>query len=248
MAAVQPAPVKPKPASPLPRRPPLTPRRRSRCRRPRPNMSFRSARRRTRPRRSRASPTCSRNIRRCSPVIGRWCRRPISAPRASGIGLRIGPIADKTAATKLCSQLKSQGLPDCLVDDAIDGFAAVGLDLAPRRTLAPRRGPQSLHLGLRRHVLERRRTARSSPRRVPAASSSSPAIARRPTSFAPSSPSFKDAVESDEVLVLIDQEGGRVQRLRPPHWRDMPPARCYGRALRERPRGGERRRPSPARG
>jgi hypothetical protein len=29
--------------------------------------------------------------------------------------LRIGPIADKTAAAKLCSQLKSQGLPDCLV-------------------------------------------------------------------------------------------------------------------------------------
>jgi hypothetical protein len=29
--------------------------------------------------------------------------------------LRIGPIADKTAASKLCSQLKSQGLPDCLV-------------------------------------------------------------------------------------------------------------------------------------
>jgi cell division septation protein DedD len=29
--------------------------------------------------------------------------------------LRIGPIADKTTATKLCGQLKSQGLPDCLV-------------------------------------------------------------------------------------------------------------------------------------
>src|SRR5215467_6987784 len=29
--------------------------------------------------------------------------------------LRIGPITDKTAATKLCTQLKSQGLPDCLV-------------------------------------------------------------------------------------------------------------------------------------
>lgn len=40
--------------------------------------------------------------------------------------------------------------------------------------------------------------------------------------------SFKDAVESDEALVLIDQEGGRVQRLRPPHWRNMPPASCYG--------------------
>ena len=39
---------------------------------------------------------------------------------------------------------------------------------------------------------------------------------------------FRDAVESDEALVLIDQEGGRVQRLRPPHWRQMPPARVYG--------------------
>jgi cell division septation protein DedD len=29
--------------------------------------------------------------------------------------LRIGPIADKSAANKLCTQLKSQGLPDCLV-------------------------------------------------------------------------------------------------------------------------------------
>ncbi|HEU0018378.1 MAG TPA: SPOR domain-containing protein, partial [Methyloceanibacter sp.] len=29
--------------------------------------------------------------------------------------LRIGPIVDKTAASKLCGQLKSQGHPDCLV-------------------------------------------------------------------------------------------------------------------------------------
>ena len=28
--------------------------------------------------------------------------------------------------------------------------------------------------------------------------------------------------------MLIDQEGGRVQRLRPPRWRQMPPARVYG--------------------
>ena len=40
--------------------------------------------------------------------------------------------------------------------------------------------------------------------------------------------SYQDAVESDEALVLIDQEGGRVQRLRPPYWRNMPAARCYG--------------------
>jgi beta-N-acetylhexosaminidase len=39
---------------------------------------------------------------------------------------------------------------------------------------------------------------------------------------------FKTAVGSDALLILIDQEGGRVQRLRPPHWRAMPPQRCYG--------------------
>jgi beta-N-acetylhexosaminidase len=39
---------------------------------------------------------------------------------------------------------------------------------------------------------------------------------------------YRDAVETDTALVLIDQEGGRVQRLRPPRWRQMPPARVYG--------------------
>jgi len=50
---------------------------------------------------------------------------------------------------------------------------------------------------------------------------------------------FKDAVGSDEVLVLIDQEGGRVQRLKPPHWRNMPPARCYGRVYDADPEAGK---------
>jgi len=36
------------------------------------------------------------------------------------------------------------------------------------------------------------------------------------------------AIGSDDALVLIDQEGGRVQRLRPPHWRALPPAARYG--------------------
>ena len=31
------------------------------------------------------------------------------------------------------------------------------------------------------------------------------------------------AIGADDVLVLIDQEGGRVRRLRPPHWRELPP-------------------------
>ncbi len=52
--------------------------------------------------------------------------------------------------------------------------------------------------------------------------------------------SFKEAVGSDEVLVLIDQEGGRVQRLKPPHWRNMPPARCYGRMYDTDPEAAKR--------
>src|SRR5262245_16988666 len=33
----------------------------------------------------------------------------------------------------------------------------------------------------------------------------------------------------DDILVLIDQEGGRVRRLKPPHWRELPCAAAYGR-------------------
>lgn len=37
------------------------------------------------------------------------------------------------------------------------------------------------------------------------------------------------AVGADDLLILIDQEGGRVQRLRPPLGRALPPAADYGR-------------------
>jgi beta-N-acetylhexosaminidase len=40
--------------------------------------------------------------------------------------------------------------------------------------------------------------------------------------------SLREAVGRD-APVLIDQEGGRVQRLRPPHWPLYPPGRAYGR-------------------
>jgi beta-N-acetylhexosaminidase len=35
------------------------------------------------------------------------------------------------------------------------------------------------------------------------------------------------AIGTDQLLVLIDQEGGRVRRLRPPLWRELPAARVY---------------------
>lgn len=39
---------------------------------------------------------------------------------------------------------------------------------------------------------------------------------------------FRDAVGRSDAPVLIDQEGGRVQRLRPPHWPVYPAGRRYG--------------------
>lgn len=35
---------------------------------------------------------------------------------------------------------------------------------------------------------------------------------------------IRAALGREDAPILIDQEGGRVQRLRPPHWRDYPPA------------------------
>jgi beta-N-acetylhexosaminidase len=51
---------------------------------------------------------------------------------------------------------------------------------------------------------------------------------------------FKAAVGGGELLILVDQEGGRVQRLRPPHWRAMPPQRCYGDLYATDPEAGKR--------
>ncbi len=41
-----------------------------------------------------------------------------------------------------------------------------------------------------------------------------------------------------QAPVLIDQEGGRVQRLGPPHWPVYPPAAAYGAAFDRNPRSG----------
>lgn len=40
--------------------------------------------------------------------------------------------------------------------------------------------------------------------------------------------SLRACVGRPDAPVLIDQEGGRVQRLKPPHWRDTPPAARFG--------------------
>src|SRR3954462_13853568 len=39
---------------------------------------------------------------------------------------------------------------------------------------------------------------------------------------------LRATVEDDRAPVLIDQEGGRVARLKPPHWPARPPAASFG--------------------
>jgi beta-N-acetylhexosaminidase len=39
---------------------------------------------------------------------------------------------------------------------------------------------------------------------------------------------LRDSVGREDALVLIDQEGGRVARLKPPHWRAAPPQGIFG--------------------
>src|SRR5829696_9389462 len=40
---------------------------------------------------------------------------------------------------------------------------------------------------------------------------------------------FREIVGRPGALALIDQEGGRVQRMGPPHWPTYPPGAAYGR-------------------
>ncbi len=48
--------------------------------------------------------------------------------------------------------------------------------------------------------------------------------------------SAREAIGAEDVLVLIDQEGGRVQRLRPPLGRALPPGAAYGSLYARDPR------------
>lgn len=51
---------------------------------------------------------------------------------------------------------------------------------------------------------------------------------------------FRDTVGRRNAPVLIDQEGGRVQRLGPPNWRKYPAARRYGELFERSPLDGLR--------
>ena len=39
---------------------------------------------------------------------------------------------------------------------------------------------------------------------------------------------LRECVGREDAPILIDQEGGRVQRMRAPHWEELPAASTYG--------------------
>lgn len=45
----------------------------------------------------------------------------------------------------------------------------------------------------------------------------------------------REAIGHGDVVVFIDQEGGRVQRLKPPHWRQAPAMALFGKAYEKNP-------------
>jgi beta-N-acetylhexosaminidase len=49
---------------------------------------------------------------------------------------------------------------------------------------------------------------------------------------------LRSSVARAEAPILIDQEGGRVARLKPPHWRKAPPARVLGELYARNPEAG----------
>ena len=46
---------------------------------------------------------------------------------------------------------------------------------------------------------------------------------------------LRETTGREDAPILIDQEGGRVQRLVPPHWNRYPPGRAYGRLVANDP-------------
>lgn len=50
--------------------------------------------------------------------------------------------------------------------------------------------------------------------------------------------SFKDAIGRDDLFVMVDQEGGRVQRMKPPAFREIPSAGKFGALYKKNPENG----------
>ena len=55
-----------------------------------------------------------------------------------------------------------------------------------------------------------------------------------PTQMRQLTQAFREAVERDDAPVLIDQEGGRVQRMAPPYWQAYPSAASFDASLKDR--------------
>ena len=51
---------------------------------------------------------------------------------------------------------------------------------------------------------------------------------------------YREAVGSERQFILIDQEGGRIQRMRAPHWKKWPAGASYGELYKRDPVAAKR--------
>ena len=219
--------------SPLPRRLSRRPRRPRSHRlllppRPRAAATSPCCRRRSRAwMRSRPSPTCRRSMATCSPAGRRMCRNRTRAHGASApcTAWSWGRPASREAASNICSKLKAAGYKDCWVTQYWTTIPHV--PRAPAHAVGVHHWAGGAGACSRGNLVPALTRAR-------AVSSCSRATWWTPEQVRRLSTPPRAAV-GDDILVLIDQEGGRVCRLKPPHWRPLPAACPYAKAYADDP-------------
>ena len=141
----------------------------------------------------------------CSPASALVHRATAAERRRVFYRLRVAGFADERRRAAFCAVAAAERR-DCIPVQRCTGMARRAVILG---CAGPALVPDEAAL------LPRRPT--------PGASSSSPATSRRPAQLRRLTADLRAAVGRD-APVLIDQEGGRVQRLRAPHWREwLPP-------------------------
>ena len=181
--------------------------------------SCRSARSGAPSRRTPPLPICRAATPRCLAASPRRCRKPISARRGSTTASASAPGHRARRPSRVCEALQGAGgtcFVTAMTSTLAGGVARLYLRAFGNRALGSR---------------ERRSCATPGP----GASSSSSATPRAPTRSGGSAGAARAALGRDDAPILIDQEGGRVQRFGPPHLRAYPAGAVYGAALSRGP-------------
>ena len=158
-----------------------------------------------------------------SPVIKR-----VDGKKGVSYRAMVGPFASREEATRFCAatrpQAASAGCPDRIDPKE---KAAVSLTLSRGRGLIGRMAQAAFITGISGTTLtadERDFIAPSGP----GASSCSGGTSITPPKSLRWLREMREVLGEPDAPVLVDQEGGRVQRFRPPHWPLYPAGAAFG--------------------